>query len=260
MSECYVCDLPDPVQSEDQAVLALLKKVEQLQKTFDISLRGSLAYYGILGFSGRRCHDIDFAAYDPAEAAKELGLSVDIRRNDCVEGHIGYLLAGNRKRLAVEILRFPRDIDTLTVIFPLDTENTTLPDVRIRCTSLEQILTEKLFSLAYALREAPANRNCVEKHLLDLSYLSGRLAENRLFSSQSIFYQDLRDYLSIERDREDRFSSVGQMLSALSLLTGETFGADLKRTADLLSDLLARLRIFAKPSGSLCETYKEPVI
>lgn len=249
MSEWYVRDLPDPVRSEDQAVLALLKKVEQLQKTCNISLRGSLAYYGILGFSGRRCHDIDFAAYDPVEAAKELGLSVDIRRKDCVEGHIGYSLAGDRKTLALEIQRFPQDIETLTVRFPLDTEDATLTDIWIRCISLEQILTEKLFSIAYALREAPADWNCVEKHLLDLSYLSNRLAENRLFSSRSVFYQDLRDYLSIERDRKDRFSSVGQVLSALGLLTGATFGAaNQKRTAILLSDLLARLRVFVKPS------------
>jgi len=89
MSSLSTQDFPGDYQSEEQVVFALLKKIERLQKEYAIYLRGSLAYYSILGFWGRRCNDIDLAAFDPAEAAHVLGLSLDTPRIDCIEGHRG---------------------------------------------------------------------------------------------------------------------------------------------------------------------------
>lgn len=216
-------DLPGDYQSEGQAIFALLQKIERLQKEYAIYLRGSLAYYGILGFCGRRCNDIDLAAFDPAEAAHVLGLSIDIPRADCIEGHIGYTLCGIRNILSVEILRYPHDTNTVTVSFPLTVADWRLKSdfavrsyCRIACISLEQIITEKLFSMAYALRDEPINEYSVYKNLFDFSQAFRHHTVHRFLSSRDILYRYMEAYLYIERNRENRFTSLEQMLAALS--------------------------------------------
>lgn len=225
MSALRTQDLQGDYQSEEQAVFALLQKIERLQKEYAIYLRGSLAYYGILGFCGRHCNDIDLAAFDPAEAAHVLGLSVDTSRIDCIEGHIGYTLCGIRNILSVEILRYPRDTNTVTVSFPFIVANkcwrlrsdfTVGSCCRIACISLEQIITEKLFSMAYALREEPTDEHPLYKNLFDLSQAFRHRTVHRFFSSRDILCRYMEAYLYIERDRENRFTSIEQMLTALS--------------------------------------------
>lgn len=225
MGALSVQDFHEDYQTEAQAVFALLQKIERLQKEHPIYLRGSLAYYGILGFCGRRCSDVDLAAFDPVEAARVLGLSIDTSRIDCVEGHIEYTLRGIRNILSVDILRYPRDTNTVMATFPLivaDTgwrvkiDNTVGSHCLISCISLEQIITEKLFSMAYALKEEPIDEYLVYKNLFDLSQAIHHHTVDRFFSSRDILCQYISAYLHIERNRENRFTSVEQILTALS--------------------------------------------
>lgn len=225
MSALSTQDLPGDYQLKEQAVFALLQKIERLQKEHAIYLRGSLAYYGILGFCGRRCNDIDLAAFDPTEVAHVLGLSVDTLGIDCIEGHIGYTQRGISSVLSVEILRYPRDINTVMAVFPLigvdvgwqiESDTAVRPCCRIACISLEQIMTEKLFSMAYALREEPIGEYSVYKNLFDLSLACHHHTVHTFFSSQDVVYQYMEAYLHIERNRENRFTSIEQMLAALS--------------------------------------------
>lgn len=220
--------VPGNYQSEEHAIFAVLKKIERLQKEHAIYLRGSLAYYGILGFRSRHCHDIDLAASNPEEAANVLGLAVDTKEVDCIAGHIGYMLHGIQNVLSIEILRYLSDIKTVPVSFPhmasdkdqwAETDTAADCFCQVECISPEMILTEKLFSTAYALREKPFHEYSVRKNLFDLFQLFHHQRIHKFFPSRHSLYSYIETHLYIERDRKDRFISAGQMLDTLSRIS-----------------------------------------
>ena len=245
----------------DMQAICFFSSLHRLQsKTLhpSVFLRGSHAFYYLLGCTTRICNDIDLIAENPVAALTELGVTIESVGDDFACGHMEGTIYSQSVKLNVEAVQIMKPVDTCSVeSIPLlwshcpEYVQEFLPHfkrVSLMCVSMKHLVVDKIFSIAYSLRDTPPGiqNKTLAKSLFDLSFAKNKIGLSQFLTNRAMLLQEMQAHMQQEMKRKDRFSSLGQLSELLlnTTISEAQIDVPLQTISTIRPDISAMMNMF----------------